>query len=344
MQTRTQTADLLKGIAVVFMIQVHLVELFATVETETSSIGRFLMFLGGPFVAPVFMCLFGYFIAQSKRDNASMFFRGVKVFLLGILLNLLLNFNLFVKISLGQLNLNITPYLFGVDILLFAGLTLITISFMRSVLKKNYLIPLVLSCVVAFLGTFLLRFKVYDEALNLIISFVYGSSKWSYFPLLPWLAYPLLGFSFYQVTQQFEFKSTVSSILLVLVSIMFLVLTISYAIDVSANLQQYYHHGLLFCSWTIIFMLLYSFWIHKLETTLGNYSILKYLKWLGKNVTLVYVIQWVLIGNIATEIYKTVNCYLVLFVCFIGVLILSSFLTYMYLKFKKNKQKINSVD
>ena len=62
MQARTQTADVLKGIAVLLMIQVHIIELFATDEIYNSNIGKILLFFGGPPVAPIFMILFGYFI------------------------------------------------------------------------------------------------------------------------------------------------------------------------------------------------------------------------------------------------------------------------------------------
>lgn len=36
MKSRTQIADLLKGIAVLLMIQVHVIELFATIEIAVS--------------------------------------------------------------------------------------------------------------------------------------------------------------------------------------------------------------------------------------------------------------------------------------------------------------------
>ena len=67
MANRTQTADLLKGIAVILMIQVHIIELFANHTIFNSDYGKLLLFLGGPLVAPIFSILFGYFIASSKK-------------------------------------------------------------------------------------------------------------------------------------------------------------------------------------------------------------------------------------------------------------------------------------
>ncbi len=54
MPTRTQTFDLLKGVAVLLMIQVHIIELFADNVISTSQVGKVLMYLGGAPVAPVF--------------------------------------------------------------------------------------------------------------------------------------------------------------------------------------------------------------------------------------------------------------------------------------------------
>ena len=61
---------------------------------------------------------------------------------------------------------------------------------------------------------------------------------------------------------------------------------------------------------------------------------IRYLKWLGKNVTLLYVMQWILIGNMATNIYKTISSPVYLTVSFIGILFLSSCLAYFFLQLK----------
>ena len=91
MTNRSQTPDLLKGIAVVLMIQVHIVELFATPEIFESQMGKILLFLGGPLCAPIFMVIFGYYIAATKKTTSKLLARGVRIFLAGMLLNIGLN-------------------------------------------------------------------------------------------------------------------------------------------------------------------------------------------------------------------------------------------------------------
>ena len=107
MPNRTHTADVLKGIAILLMIQVHVVELFAIHELAASSVGKVFMFLGGPPVAPLFMVLFGYFISVSHKSRQQLIVRGLKIFALGMLLNLALNCNLIYTVWRGLLQIDI---------------------------------------------------------------------------------------------------------------------------------------------------------------------------------------------------------------------------------------------
>ena len=89
--------------------------------------------------------------------------------------------------------------------------------------------------------------------------------------------------------------------------------------------------------WLIVFIIFYSFYINELNKNLGHSILLKYIKWLGENVTIIYFVQWVIIGNIATEIYKTVSNPLFLVLYFIPILSVSSIIGYLFLNFKKSK-------
>jgi hypothetical protein len=337
MLTRTQTADVLKGIAILLMIQVHIVELFASQEFYNSTSGHTLLFLGGPPVAPIFMTVFGYFVFASNKSTWQLVSRGLNILLLGTLLNLALNANLILKVSRGVLNLNVWPYVFGVDVLLFAGLSLILIALCRKVIEKHVFIVLAIIPFILILGEYVFTDAPENTILKYITAFIYGSTEWSYFPLFPWLAYPLSGVVLYQLQQKFDFKFFYlpkTKLLFGSVFLLFFAFTIKYAIDVSSNLQQYYHHGLLFFIWVILFCLFYALLIHELNSHIGESIIFKYLKWLGKHVTLIYAIQWIIIGNIATEIYKTVSNPIYLAAWFIGIVFVTSGFTYLVLKLR----------
>lgn len=337
MLTRTQTADVLKGGAILLMIQVHIVELFASPEFFNSAFGHVLLFLGGPPVAPIFMTVFGYFVFATNKTTWQLAGRGLKILFFGMLLNLALNANLIFKVSQGVLHLNVWPYVFGVDVLLFAGLSLILIALCRKIIEKHVYIVLAIIPVILILGEYVLTYVPENTILKYVTAFIYGSTEWSYFPLFPWIAYPLSGVVLYQLQQKFDFKFFYlpkTKLLFGSVFLLFLVFTIKYAIDVSSNLQQYYHHGLLFFIWVILFCLFYALLIHELNSHIGESIVFKYVKWLGKHVTLIYAIQWIIIGNIATEIYKTVSSPVYLATWFLGISLVTSGLTYLVLKFK----------
>jgi len=337
MQARTQTADVLKGIAVLLMIQVHIVELFATEDIYYSSIGKILLFLGGPPVAPMFMILFGYFIYSSQKTTLQLIKRGLGIFALGMLLNLALNFNLIVSVYQQKIKVDVWPYIFGVDIFQFAGLSLIIIAILKNSFQKYTTLIFSLIFICTLLGKILIHHPPSNDILLFSTAFFYGSCNWSYFPLLPWLAYPLAGVALYQMQQHYDFnfiKSIKTKLVGLIIFAAFIVLTIFYAISIASDLQTYYHHGTLFFLWTIAFCAGYGMLIHEITQRIRENIIVNYIKWLGKHVTLIYVIQWIIIGNLATEIYKTVSNPVYLIGCFIGIVILSNALAFLILKLK----------
>ena len=339
MNKRFEIADLLKGIAVILMIQVHIIELFADVSIFDSKTGHFLLFLGGPFVAPVFLFLFGYFIAYSNQTNSQQIVRGFKIFLCGLLLNVAMNFNLFIKHSVGQIELDVFPYLFGVDVLQCAGLSIIIITLIKKVFYKNNVLAIALILFSAFLGAFLLQYQTAFIFLKYLSAFFYGSTSWSYFPIFPWIGYTLTGMLFFKSKIDFKILAKpIVKISICLLFIVFLFFTLDYAIALSSNLNSYYHHGLKFFLWTMIFMAFYSFIINEVDLLLGQSFVIQYIKWLGQNVTAIYVIQWILIGNISTAIYKNIDNPIILLGAFIGILLLSSIIAFLYVQIKEGKK------
>lgn len=323
MNTRLRTADLLKGIAVILMVQVHILELFATPDIAASNWGNFLLFLGGPPVAPVFAVALGFFAAQSGDNSTKLIVRGFKLFLLGMLLNLLMNIDLMISVKRGWLHVDLMPYLLGVDILHLAGLSLIIIGLFRKPLLENMGAQLFLIAIVLLASPLIKSHKVSNLS-PYISAFLYGSARWSYFPLLPWLAYPLLGLLCSRIMKILpleKLKNNITRIILGILFLTFMVLTFRFAFDVSSNLQSYYHHGPAFFLWTVVFLFFYAFIMNGVELRWKDTYAIRYIEWLGRNVTLIYFLQWIIIGNIATEIYRTMSSPVQLTLSFVGVLL-----------------------
>ncbi|MGB2273117.1 MAG: hypothetical protein ACPH2K_01970, partial [Flavicella sp.] len=258
--------------------------------------------------------------------------RGGYLLLVGFGLNIALNANLFYKIYIGSLQINPYPYLFGVDFLLFAGLAL----FPLTLLKNKQILGLLIALVTAsFLGTLLVTYTTTDTIANYILAFLYGTARWSYFPLLPWICYPLMGMLYRNLQVKKGWKllqhSKTQHLILVLGSV-FLFFTLDYAIEIASHLQNYYHHGISFVIWTGFFLMFLTSTAYQVELKLSGNRVVKYLKWLGGNVTVIYIVQWILIGNIGTEIFQTVESPLLLIYSYISVLAGSSCIVLVWKK------------
>ena len=327
-QNRIQTPDLLKGFAVIFMIQVHIMELFARQEIFDGFAGKLSLFLGGVPAAPVFMIIMGYFLALGQKEPIKMMKRGVKLFMAGVVLNTGLNAHLIYRVLNDGWQENIWHYIFGVDIFHLAGLSLILIASLNFLYKRNFLPYIITAIVIVVVGSVIPAYSNESNAGTYLMAFVHGNSEWSYFPLIPWLAYPLTGYSFKLYEEKYlkaalNLNRKVS--LAVVLSVLF-VLTVNYAVGISHNLGDYYHHDAVFYSWSLSFVILWALLLSLTEKSAGNTITFRYVKWLGVNVTSVYFVQWLIIGNIATAVYKTQNLAGFVF-WFAGITAVTSILT-----------------
>jgi hypothetical protein len=328
--SRLPLPDLLKGIAVFLIIPVHILEFFIDQAGRESLFGKTLLFLGGPICVPVFMIMMGYFIAGNEKPLKKNLLRGIKVLFLGLILNIALNFHLLIRIFFGGWNFNPWEYIFGVDILYLAGLAIIFLSVIKTVGKGKEWVALILFLIVAgFSG--IINEKIMLTEKNYILPFIGGYYSWSYFPIFPWMAYSLAGFAFYyheeKIRSFLESRRTIP--LIILSCLMLLVLLFSkWGFEITVNLPAYYHHTFLYSLWATGIVVLWSLLIRFLLKKFHGNITTRFLMWLGKNITLFYIIQWLIIGNVATSIYQTqdISTYLYWFAGIFPVSILLTFL------------------
>lgn len=334
---RNGTADLMKGFAVLFMIHVHVMEQFATEAIRISSIGQISMFLGGPFCAPAFMAVMGFFVYTPSKPFIYYLKRGLALFSGGILLNITRSANLLYHIFQKEIDLNGWTFVFGADILTFAGLSLVVIACLRPLFRSSFFLWFSSAWVVAFAAPYLPPFGSSFGAFTYLQAFLWGDTAWSYFPIFPWLSYVLLGYSFrLGMAKKWWNRIPIDrSVFIGMIPIaILLVLSIPWAIQISANLHGsngYYHHGLLFFLWVTGFLLLYLKVLQYLDQEVGDRKGMLLVKWMGRNVTIVYVIQWLIIGNMATLYFGSQNLWQT-GLWFFGVLLLTLFFTWIYRK------------
>ncbi|MBI2417607.1 MAG: DUF1624 domain-containing protein [Ignavibacteriales bacterium] len=325
----------MKGLAVLFMIQVHITEFLSTSSFQSSLAGSISMFFGGPTAAPVFLIVLGYFFAASKKTQKQKLLRGCKLIGGGFLLNLGLNASLLFLIADGKSLVNPWRFVFGVDILFAAGLSTIVMTFLEKYLKTSFIVSIILALLAVQIGNFLLLFSFEESsAAAYLAAYIGGSYSWSYFPLFPWLAYPLTGYAVYTFMHRAKATVKLSNTLIIAIYIAGLTMvtfTIGYGIATSAVLKTYYHHPVVFYLWVVCFLAVCSLPLFYLNKNFQAALPIRYIVWIGRQVTAFYVAQWLIIGNSATWLFKTQNTLLLPF-WFAGVLFISTLAVYLWEK------------
>jgi len=314
-RSRNATADLLKGLAVLFMIQVHVMEQFGSTDSYCSLIGNISLFLGGPFCAPVFLAVMGYFLVNDRHTFSYFLKRGIYLFVGGVALNAARSAHLLIQIFAGKVNLSPLDYIFGADILTLAGLSLIIVGLLRMVFREAAFAWLITVLLVALVGPYLPGLTDSLPVSPYLTAFFWNTGAWSYFPVFPWLGYVLIGYAFRLLMKQPYFQEFIAKehfrYFIMGIWVMILI-TVPWASGITRHLTGtggYYHHGILFFGWALLFMAGYLWFAEWLQKHQGEQSFLRMVRWFGQHVTLVYVIQWLIIGNLAPVFYQSQNVF-----------------------------------
>jgi len=300
-----------------------------------------LLVLGGPVAVPIFMIIMGYFVAISRKSAVQNVLRGVLIFILGFFLNIGLNFHLLLKIWTEGWKFDPLQAILGVDIFYLAGLSIIVLSVLKTIKKGQQWIALALILLVSGSTSYINEILMVTER-NYILPFIGGEYSWSYFPLFPWLTYPLTGFLFQKTESQIrEFiqKQKVVSIAILAFTFILVVIFSKSGIETTINLSEYYHHTFLFFLWTLGVDVLWVSLLWLVVQKLAEFPVIVFLRWLGKNITAFYIIQWLIIGNIATAIYQTQELSKYWF-WFVPIFMVTIGLTFLFEKIKLRYRKI----
>lgn len=198
---RVRAFDLARGLAIVFMIGVHVLWHWGAPETWTTPIGQVISFLGGPTAAPVFMFLMGASLAFSSRTSfSSLAIRGLWLFWLGYLLNFLRGvIPAYLGLEAGLVTPEqIAPFTLPwlattVDVHHMAGLSLIALAGLRVVTRRPGWVWVTLAAAVVLAGPFLRGLEFGTPLLDGPLTPVLGGAPNVYYAVIPWIAFPLVG-------------------------------------------------------------------------------------------------------------------------------------------------------
>ena len=303
---RQMELDIAKGLAILFMINIHVLWLFTDFAIYESAFAALVYFMGGPPAAPVFMVAMGVGVVYSRRDNWQYFFRrGLLIMVIGYLLNLFrflipfliaLEFNL---IHPGEIEAsfeysNLLMIFMEVDILQFAGLSLLFIALLKKIKLPVVVYPLV-AIVFAMLNFFVRDIQVSNTFFNSLLGLFWGSGLNSSFPFFIWIFYPLLGVFFGSFLIRCKSKNKLY-LLTAVISLLILFLSAPRAVYLlSDDIFKYYHHdifGNFMITGFVFFWLSLLYFVGKIIPGIIKNG----LKYMSRKITHFYIIHWLLIG------------------------------------------------
>lgn len=196
---RQREADLAKFVCLLGMVIVHCFDCFVSFS-ETSSTVQFvfLYVLNCIFGGGTFMFCMGLGLAYSANNTPEQIMkRGLKIFLLGYLLNLLCALSYL--ILLKDIALFIT-YLVGLDIMQFAGLALILFGLLKKLRNADIAIGIA-AVLLSITGTLIGTVDLGNPALNIFCGLFFGSFDYDWltggvFPLFNWFIFVAAGYLF----------------------------------------------------------------------------------------------------------------------------------------------------
>ncbi len=200
---RIRAFDLAAGLAVFFMILVHVLWHWGKPETWTTAIGQAISYAAGPTAAPVFAFLMGAsFGAASRTTFGSMAARGVWLVVLGYVLNFLRGV---IPATLGFAAGVVTPeqvrpydawwLATTVDLHMMIGLSLIAAAALRTRLEPGWS-WVAIAAIVVLVSPPIRTFTAGTPLLDAPLTPVLGHAQNVYYALIPWLAFPLIGAAF----------------------------------------------------------------------------------------------------------------------------------------------------
>jgi uncharacterized membrane protein len=345
MTRRIRSIDIARGLAILFMIWVHVLETYATEEVAKQAVfGKIIYFLGSAPSAPVFMTLMGIsFMFSRHQDMKFGVQRGIKILLLAYVLNLCRyvipvfiakQINPIAIANWSEEDSNLLWLFLTSDILQLAGISLIIMSIVRRYVKNNWLI-LAIASVILLIAPFLWGLKIGQPVIDEVLNLFWGAENKAYFPVFPWLSFPLLGMflgSFLANSQ--ELNRTFKRIGLIGLPLTAIGLVISFT-NPSYHFGDYYHPAQGGMIYMIGFVM---FWLWICNEIVNNFPRNRLLrlfdKW-SKDVTSIYFIQWCIIEWLAYIVgYQDKDVISTIFLM-VSIALSSHFINQIYQKYRQ---------
>lgn len=306
---RILAIDITRGMSVIFMMMVHTMLIYGDIPTQTTTVlGEICLWLGRG--TTLFLVSMGISFVLSRRQS----FLAVckrSVFILGIgygmnFLKFLVPEFLFGGLPTAFVNAyglesgtleTATFFLLLGDILQLAGLTLFIMGIINHYSKSKY-VPLLIALSIIAVAKEVSGFRLGITGLDYICDLFFSNQFNVYFPVFPWSAFIFLGMFLGRWYKELQENQTVFFSKMLWLGLLFIAIgSVLNFMDYQYHFGDYYHLGpggsIFFLGANLIFYWLINVIVQLFKET---NPVFKALIFCSKNVTSLYVIQWVLIN------------------------------------------------
>ena len=276
--------------------------------------------IGGPFSGPMYLFAMGMCFVYSHRQTPELWLRRgvtlIGVFYLSNTCRFLIPYLIGYKISVDREHF-LDPLFYrwlGNDVLLFAGLAIITIAVFRYLRLSNKAM-FGIAALMTVSATLIGDLDTHSMFGNIFLGYFVGTDDAtgyvvSDFPVLTWLIFPVAGYLFGKVHIRIRDKSAfyrIVSPIAILIPLVYFPIGIHYGWGMFGEGQNCYYHMMIWdvavCLFLDIGML--GVW-HLLSQYMGN-SIKGMLYEVSNNITAIYCIHWVFVRTITNVILYIKN-------------------------------------
>jgi uncharacterized membrane protein len=311
--TQRQVAlDVARGLAVCFMILIHVMEMFGRAEVNNSMFGYVVGFLGGPPAAPVFMFVMGVSSVFSARATPGvMMVRGCKLYLAGYVLSfghlvlpawIATHSNLTLATDLQRVHhIAYVDVFFQIDILHLAGIVYMVFGVLKLLPLRLPWYPGI-AVLVGAVAPWLWGCSTGWAWVDVFLDVLWGNKSLIWFPFFSWGVYPLCGVAvgYWLVRSKnlavfYRALTLAGAIGFLLGGVLVLLFAFHRGMSYIEAEKYYWRHGIELNCLMLGFIGLWLGGIFYLTPTLSS-GITQRLTFWSQHVTTIYWLHWVLLG------------------------------------------------
>jgi uncharacterized membrane protein len=301
---RIQSLDIARGFTVLIMPSIHVAMIYSNPNVQYSALGMILAFIAELPGAQLFMLIMGISFSLSSRINKKYVFqRAFYLLIAAYTLNILkfiipLLFGWMPQNLLSELHLTdqrssvIFFFLLG-DILHFAAIAYLLLYFIYRLKNFQYW-SLAFVIIITFISPAVWDSHTGIAAVDYTLQLIGGHPPNVFFPLFPWLVYPVAGLSLGYFLHRFDNKKIFVITGWIGTVICFITLLFPATPETTAWLPFYrtvpvdtfFHLG---------FVLVWISIINWLSRKISDNPFFKLLTFCSRNITSIYFIQWILV-------------------------------------------------